>query len=162
MHPTDSVRRSRTDMRAMGMRLMTTTLTVLLLLVGWLNAESNSSDPDSLDAVRVELQLNSGGRRVTHSWSQKRLVLLGDRMSIAIVKILDEQDLKNPGNVSSFLPLIRTSFSNPQFVSIESDKEPKVTFLLLQYLRQNVEDAQVQQEIEQTIEFVREKTAQGK
>jgi hypothetical protein len=139
------------------MRIIVTILVALLPLVCSLDAQSDSSDPDSVNIVSFELKMNSGGRRVIHSWSQKRLVQLGDRVSIALLKILDDTDLKNPATVRDFLPIIRSSFSAPQFVSIESDRKPRVTLLFLEHLQQNIDDAEVRQEIQQTVEFIKAK-----
>ncbi len=140
------------------MRTLVTILMALLPLACSLNAQSDPADPDSLNIVSVELKMNSGGRRVVHGWSQKRLVQLGDRVSIALLKILDDTDLRNPVTVRGLLPIIRSSFSAPELVAIESDKKPRVTLLLLEHLEQNTDDAELRQEIQQTAEFAKAKT----
>jgi hypothetical protein len=140
------------------MRTIATLLMTALPLISLLGARSEDPDPDSLRAVSFELKMNSGGRRVVHGWSQKHLARLGDRVSIALLKILGDQDLEDPATVMDFLPIIRTSFSTPQFISIESDRKPRVTLFLLQHLEQTVHDPAVRQEIRQTAEFVKSKS----
>jgi hypothetical protein len=61
---------------------------------------------------------------------------LGDSVSIALLRILDEQELVDPKTVQTFLPLIRDSFSYPPIIALQVDKKPKVTLFLLKYLDQ--------------------------
>jgi hypothetical protein len=96
----------------------------------------------------------AGARSGLFSW--------GLAISIALLKILDDQDIRNPATVRDFLPIIRSAFSAPQFASVESDKKPRVTLFLLEHLQQEINDVQVRLEIEQTINFVRAKTGEGK
>jgi len=79
-------------------------------------------------------------------------------VSIALLKILDEQDLTNPSIVEALLPLIRESFSYPSIISIDVNKKPSVTLFLLAYLQRNVTDSRTRQDIQQTIDFVKQKT----
>jgi hypothetical protein len=140
---------------------MRTTVLICCVLVTFaisLSAQSEDADPYSIRVVKDALAMRSGGQIVIRSWSQKHLSRLGDSVSIALLKILEGSDLKNPEKVRDLLPIVRDSFSQPQFISIEADRKPKVTLFLLDHLRQNIADAQVQREIEQTMEFVKERT----
>ncbi len=57
--------------------------------------------------------------------------------------------------MKDFLPIIRDSFGRPELISAEVDKKPKVTLLLLDYLRLKMtSDSQTQLDIDQTIEFL--------
>ncbi len=116
------------------------------------------NDPYSLNLVSSELKVNAAGRRIVRSWAQKGLVLLGDGVSVALLKLLDDSDLKNPEKVRDFLPIIRDAFGQPQSIAIEADKRPQVTTFLLNYVRQNISDTQVQSEIQQTMDFIEKKT----
>jgi hypothetical protein len=82
----------------------------------------------------------------------------GDQVSIAILKILNEGELTDPHAVERFLPVIRDSFSQPQLISLDIDKKPKVTLFLLNFLQRSVPDPQTRREIAETIRFVNEKT----
>jgi len=93
------------------------------------------------------------GARVSHV--EKNIARCGDRASIALIKIYSDADLSNPATVQQILPIIRGAFSQPQFITTEADKQPNVTILLLNYLRQKmVSDPKLQEEIVQTKEFV--------
>jgi hypothetical protein len=126
----------------------------------FLSVQSEDADAYSVGVVKDALAMRSGGQIAIRSWSQKHLSRLGDGVSIALLKILEESDLKNFERVRDLLPIVRDSFSQPQFISIEADKKPKVTLLLLDHLRQNIADAQVQSDILQTVEFVESKAAE--
>lgn len=120
--------------------------------------ESDKSDVYSLQTVGFELRMRSGGMVVIHSWSQKRLARLGDAVGIALLKILSTQDMQNLQTVRGLLPIVRDSFAQPDFVSVESDKNPKVTLFLLEYLTHNISDVGTVRDIEETITFVKQKT----
>jgi hypothetical protein len=130
----------------------------LLILVLSSTGQNAEPDPYCISIVKFELQMRSGGRYVIHSWSQKRLYRLGDGVSDALLKILEDSDLKNPQTVRDLLPIIRDAFTQPYLIAVEADKKPKVTTFLLDYLRQNVPDPQAQLDIQQTVEFVKSKT----
>ena len=140
---------------------MRVTLLVFCALMGLVRAsggQSGDTDPYSINVVKFELQMRSGGRKVIHGFSQKGLSRLGDGVSVAILKILDQHALTNPETVRDFLPIVKDCFSQPQFISIEADKTPTVTLFLLDYLRRNVSDPQAQADIQETIQFVSRKT----
>jgi hypothetical protein len=126
-------------------------------LIAALGDQSGKPDAYSLALVRMELQMRSGGRRVLHGFSQKRLARLGDGVSIGILKLLDDEVLSKPQTVRDFLPIIRDAFASPEFISIETDKTPRVTLFLLDFLGEKVTDAQTKQQIEETVDFVKSK-----
>jgi hypothetical protein len=109
--------------------------------------------------VAGALAMRSEGRTVIISVTQKQLARLGDGVSVAMLKILDQHELRDAQKVRDILPIIRDSFAEPQFIAVEADRKPKVTVFLLNYLLHNVSDTQVQQEIKETIEFVEKQTA---
>jgi hypothetical protein len=133
-----------------------TILRVILVFVSLTVAGYGQSmnDPYSLNLVSTELNANSGGRRIVRSWAQKRLVLLGDGVSVALLKILDDSDLKNPEKVRDLLPIIRDAFSRPESIAIEADRKPRVTLFLLNYIRQNISDSEAQSEVQKTMDFI--------
>jgi hypothetical protein len=95
-------------------------------------------------------------------FSEKQVNRLGDRVSIALLKILDEQALNNPQQIRKFLPLIRTAFLAPQIIAIAEDKKPAVTLFLLRYLEANVQDGNLKNEIAQLMGFIKEKTTRDR
>jgi len=131
-------------------------LLFLIQLVAGQQAEDN--DPYSTDLVAYELGINTNSQRVVHSWSQKRLVQMGDAVSIALLKVLTPDDLGNASKVRDALPIIRNAFSQPELIGIKSDRYPRVTNFLLGTLKQRIADQQIQSEIQMTLDYVREKS----
>lgn len=61
---------------------------------------------------------------------------LGDDVSIAMLKILDPQELAKPDTAYRYLGLVALAFSDRSKVVRETDKEPKVTMFVLNYLQE--------------------------
>jgi hypothetical protein len=137
------------------MQVTVTICCTLLLFAISLGAQDQSQqdqpDPYSISLVQRALSLHSIG--VRNSIVEKNIPRCGDKASIALVKL--DTDFSNPKTVRLALALIRDAFSRPQAISTEVDKQPRVTLLLLNYLRQKMlSDVQTRQDIEQTIGFV--------
>lgn len=124
------------------------------------NDPDEGSEPYPIRIVEFELRMRSGRRKMIHAYSLKELHRLGDAVSIALVKLLGHQRLTDPEVLTSFLPIVQAAFAHPDLVSRESDRHPRITLLLLNYLRQNVPDLKAQKDIQQTEEFVRAKTTE--
>jgi hypothetical protein len=124
-----------------------------------IGGQSEEADPYSIHFVQSSLRTASANPGVSISFIQNNLQRLGDSVSIALLKILDEQDLTNPKTVEAFLPLIRQSFSYPDIISPAINKKPKVTRFLLKYLQHSISDAKTLQDIKEAVRFVDEKTA---
>jgi hypothetical protein len=90
---------------------------------------------------------------------EKHLNRLGDRVSIALIKILNEKDLSNPEEVRKILPLIRGAFVAPQIITIPEAKNPAVTLLLLSHLEITAQDGVLRKEIADLRAFIEERTA---
>src|SRR6266704_3433721 len=95
------------------------------------------------------------------AWSgfEKQTNRLGDRVSIALLKILDERDFQSPQTVRKALELIRHSFLLPQLISIPSDRQPRVTLFLLAHFAKELTDPVLREEVTNVIKFVKAKTA---
>src|SRR5215831_9079329 len=132
---------------------------MLCLFPTSVGSQSRETDPYSVQFVESSLRTASANPGVSVSFIQQRLQRLGDGVSIALLKILSEQDLRNPKTVDAFLPLIRQSFSHPDIISPPINKKPQVTLFLLKYLQRSISDAKTLQEIKETIRFVDEETA---
>jgi hypothetical protein len=131
---------------------------VVTLMVS-LDANAEGTDRYSISLVKHALLMRADGQRVVQSWSVKNISRLGDGVSIALLKILDERELLNPTTIAQFLPIIRDSFSQPGLIAFAVDKQPNVTLFLLDFLKQKTTDSQALAEIVKTVEFVKEKTA---
>jgi hypothetical protein len=121
------------------------------------NSES-PADPYSLRFVETELRVRSIERSLIHSWTQKRLVRMGDVIGVALLKLLSEEEIRNPRTIRDALPIMRNCFDHPELISIESDKKPKVTNLLLHHLLENIQDSDARREIQETLDFIAQKT----
>jgi len=99
-------------------------------------------------------QLGSG-------FGEKQLNRLGDRVSIALLKILSEQEMRKPEEIRKMLPLIRGAFIAPQIIPVEGDRTPDVTLLLLNHLKDVVQDPALKSEVSEVETFVRKKTGVG-
>ena len=130
----------------------------LVVLLTSLAAGQDEADPYSLGIVRDALAARTGGRMIIRSWSQKHLTRLGDCVSVAILKLLDERQLSNAETIREIMPLIRNAFSEPSFIALGEDRNPKVTLFLLAALQQSIADAQTQEEVRRTREYVLNKT----
>jgi hypothetical protein len=139
------------------MRITFLVFWIILVSMAYLEAQSNGPDPYSIEAVKFELQMRSE-QRIKHSWGQKRLHRLGDCTAVALLKLLDERELIDTDKIRDFLPMIRESFDQPQLIETTIDRSPRVTLFLLQSIMQNVSDTAVQNQIQDTIDFVRGKT----
>ncbi len=127
------------------------------VLLAFAASRSEGAEDDSISVVRTALKLRATGQKIVLSHIQKYIPRLGDRVSIALLKILNEQDLEDPQTVRRFLPIIREAFDSPHFISIQEDREPKVTLFLLKHLEANLPE--LKQDILQTMGFIQEKTA---
>lgn len=140
------------------MRTLLILSAVSLLLAIALGGQEKPPTPYAINVVQSALRTRSGGQKFILSQTAKSLARLGDCVSIALLKILEDRELTSPDKVRDFLPLIRDAFSHPEIISIEADKSPRVTLFLLNYVLQSTADAQMQHEIQQTIDFIRTKT----
>jgi hypothetical protein len=114
--------------------------------------EDNYSIPIVTNLMKQTTGLGSG-------FAEKQVNRLGDRVSIALLKILDETDFKDSQKLKSILPLIRASFLFPELIKYQEDRNPKVTLFMLQKIESDIEDAKLKSDITALIEFIKEKTA---
>jgi len=122
-----------------------------------LSIQLDEADPYSINFVHSALSLHSQG--IYFSVVEKNIPRRGDQISIALLKIFTDIELSTPEIVRSFLPLIQQSFSQPEAISMDIDKKPRVALFLLNYLQRNISDTQTQRDIEETIKFLQEKAA---
>ena len=74
---------------------------------------------------------------------------LGDRVSIAALKIYLPTEIIEPDNATAYLTIIRTAFSDKSRVLETADKNPRVTLFVLEYLREKeTSDAVLERRIE--------------
>ncbi len=61
---------------------------------------------------------------------------LGDRVSIAVLRIYTADELVQAENARAYLTVVRNAFSMRSSVLEKSDADPRVTLFVLQYLRE--------------------------
>jgi hypothetical protein len=89
----------------------------------------------------------------------KPLAWLGDRASIALIKLLDDEDFKNKQRVIRALQIIRHAFIDPKIIRMQEDKKPKFTLIFLEHLDAVLKDPALKREVSEVRKFVREQTA---
>jgi hypothetical protein len=71
------------------------------------------------------------------------LTQLGDSTSIAVLKLYNLDELVKTENMRPYLPIISLSFSDSHNVFNETDRSPRVTTVVLDYLQQKVYDQEI-------------------
>jgi hypothetical protein len=134
-------------------------LLACILLITISGSAQERDDPYSVQSVKILLQ---SPKDFSTGFSEKQVNRLGDRVSVALLKIFDSNEMTKTENIRTFLPLIRSSFSYPDLIAIPEDRTPKVTLFLLGCLEDKVEDGTLKAELLQLITFVKAKTTKGK
>jgi hypothetical protein len=119
----------------------------------------NCQDRYSESLVSTLLRLEPG---VTVGTLEKQNQMLGDRVSIALIKAVGHGNLVKPQQVSKALPIIRNAFSKPELISSPEDRKPEVTLVLLEYMRGRTPAREVRRQIKETETYVKEKSARIK
>lgn len=128
-----------------------------LVIGGLLTAsEVKEDDPYSITIVKALLKQPPG---FSSGISEKQTSRLGDRISIALLKIHSEKELKDPDRIRKFLPLIEECFQYPNLISIPEDQKPRVTLVLLRVLRMDARDENLKKEILRTEKSIRSRVA---
>src|ERR1051326_1979633 len=81
-----------------------------------LSNEARNVDPYRTTLVRFELRVRSSPTRMLTSFGQKELPGLGDCVSIALIKITDEDNLSRPEVIRAALSMIERAFALPEFI----------------------------------------------
>jgi len=121
-----------------------------------ISVQEATEDDYSIPTVIILMKQTTG---LGSGFAEKQVNRLGDRVSIALLKILEETDFKDAQKVKSILPLIRASFLFPELIKYREDRNPKVTLFMLQKIESDIEDAKLKSDITALIEFIKEKTA---
>jgi hypothetical protein len=122
---------------------------------------TSADDRYSVSQVRSAVQFLQGKNGVAWSGNIKEylwpLLALGDRVSIAILKIYTADELVQPDNAEAYLTVVRNAFSMRASVIEKSDIDPKVTLFVLEYLKQRTSsDAAIQRRIEYLLGCVKD------
>lgn len=116
--------------------------------------KQKAEDP-TVHTVKALLQEPSAG--LSSGVLEKQSERLGDRVSMALIKIFKGKELEDPDNIRKFLPVIRLCFLYPKLIP-NKYRKPKVTLTLLMRLERRVADAELKSEISSVARFVKEQT----
>lgn len=75
------------------------------------------------------------GMIVLDSFREKAIQRSGDSAAVAIAKVVSDADLQSPTTMTRVLFVLRMAFSAHQIIEVCSDREPRMTMILLEYLR---------------------------
>src|ERR1041385_3557107 len=119
------------------MRIVSVICCVLLLCSSAL-AQDKEQNEDAYSIRLVKESVKNPDLALGVSFTEKHINWLGDRVSIALLKIYDVDGLKDPKNITNYLPIVRAAFVAPRIVRLEEDRKPKVTIFLLKIGRAHV------------------------
>ena len=134
---------------------MMTVMTLLAFGQSWQDCNPNGSY--SFKQVKASV------RRVTTQhvytgWDDKAFSRAGDLASVAILQSLDDRQMTSSQTLAEVLSIIRNAFACPsRCVTADSDREPRVTLLLLEHLHNNT-SGKAQSEIDDTKDYVLKQT----
>jgi hypothetical protein len=93
---------------------------------------------------------------ISEGHDQKMIGKMGDAAAVTVTKVLGGRGL-NPSDVENVLTILTSAFSDPLMVQDVSDREPKTTLFILQYLSSAASDLQSKTRIAETRAFVLER-----
>jgi hypothetical protein len=142
------------------MRFATGICFTLLIFSSALAQDKVKEQDEDIYSIRlVKESVKNPDFALGFSVTEKHINWLGDRVSIALLKIYDADGLKDPQNIKHYLPIIRGAFVAPRIVRIAEDKKPKVTMFLLLYLEREATDANLKAQISDAIKYIKEQTS---
>ncbi|HLK08794.1 MAG TPA: hypothetical protein VKV30_12645 [Candidatus Angelobacter sp.] len=130
-------------------------LALLLSLIG-IAAYGQGCDQSTTN-VKIWLQMPPGSTE----WAgivEKQVDRSGDAVAIGIARTLTPKEMLEPNWLDRILPLIRHSFRNPDFIVVKEDREPRVTLVLLSYLKAEITDENERKRVIDTLQFILQQT----
>jgi hypothetical protein len=127
-------------------------LTIFAVVATLTGTSQNSSfvsheDDYSIPVVQGLLRGVGGFQSGVDSKQSERL---GDRAAIAVLKAVPSKDLSDVKVARRVLAVLRDAFAYPEYISNPSDKEARVTFLLLDEMMRESQSPDLQREIAAT------------
>jgi hypothetical protein len=87
-------------------------------------------------------------------FAEKRLGRLGDEASDTAIRSHTLEEIRKESMAIAMAKMIALSFSNPDFIVTESNKTPKMSVLLLCYLRSSVKTPGGTREVENATQVI--------
>jgi hypothetical protein len=133
--------------------------TLLFFSSAFAQDKVKEQDEDIYSVRLVKESVKNPDLALGFSVTEKHISWLGDRVSIALLKIYDEDSLKDSQNVRNYLPIMRAAFIAPRIVRLAEDRKPKITMFLLKYLEREITDRNLKAQIADAIKYIGEQTA---
>lgn len=94
------------------------------------------------------------------TWLQKSNRELGDGVAVGLSKIYSKRNIAKPQNIRLFIPIIKEAFKDLNMIIVVDNKKPINTIKLLETLKEQIKESNsdLYEEINQTIEFVKQQT----
>jgi hypothetical protein len=102
----------------------------------------------------VERAFHEVSAGLSTSWTEKYLARLGDNAAPEILSYLRSRQLTKQDTLTT-LSLVRMSFANPRLIRHASNREPKNTLVLLDYLNNRTNDADTKSKIKSARDYLR-------
>lgn len=90
------------------------------------------------------------GTSLFDSWTEKAINRSGDSAAVVLLRTWPDELLDSAEKIRTELFILKTAFPERRIASVCSDREPRVTMLLLSHLKQLKSAAQLVPEIEMT------------
>lgn len=132
----------------------------LVIVLGAIVASGQDCKPDNptslanaKDSVRRAMTMHG-----YTGWDDKVFSRAGDMAAVAIVQTLSESEIASPDTMKLVLTILRLAFGCPsRCVTAPSDRQPKVTMLLIERL-QNTVSGRMLPQIDETRDFILQQT----
>jgi len=99
--------------------------------------------------------------RMYSGWDEKIFNRSGDRVSVAILQALNDDQMTSPETLNDVLTILRAAFACPRrCVSAIGDQQPRVTVLLLDHLHSHA-GRKMRASIYETKKFVLQQSSRG-
>ena len=95
------------------------------------------------------------------SFIEANIARSGDWVGRTIARAYEKEELLDPDRLGRVLSLIRLSFSDPKIIVPIEDKNPRVTMLLLFFLKQECKDIKLHQKIIDAEIYITEQLAKS-
>ena len=144
------------------MRLISLICTIVLFFsVGFAQDQTDAQNKDAYSVSDVMELVKMEDDGFSSSWWEKANFRLGDRASIALLKLYNEAALKDPKMIKKYLPVLRKAFFDISMVQIVEDRKPLVTMFLLNYLQREVTDKSTKVQISEAIRYIKAQTGKS-
>jgi hypothetical protein len=120
--------------------------------------DCKSDDFSSFSNVKNSVQswmASPKGMIVLDSFREKAIQRSGDSAAVAIAKVVSDADLQSPTTMTRVLFILRMAFSAHQIIEVCSDRDPRMTMILLEYLR-HFQEGRFEAEIEKAKSLILE------